>query len=256
MNIRVRSASSELWIFKQCSLSINERSLAELVCFEWPALSAIGEGGSGRDALANHLGGEAHRVLGCQLEQAVTGVALHVLVAVVLAFNVDHGGAVRAFALVQVSIIPFVIVGLGDLGQRCGLRDGVFCVMARLAGEAVRMAPRCFRELRAVSAAQAANVVHVADAVAVTLAAAAAGAFGTARHPIPSTIDALCIQPFLGGGEFYVRQVITVRLTVPAVIPDALQTAARALGPLAGNFRDQNLGVLAHGLSPVRRRPP
>ena len=38
-----------------------------------------------------------------------------------------------------------------------------------------------------------------------------------------------------------------MRFAVPAVIPDALRTAARAFGPLAGYFRDQNLGVLAHG---------
>ena len=46
------------------------------------------------------------------------------------------------------------------------------------------------------------------------------------------------------------------RVTVPAVIPDALSTASRALCPLSGNFRDQYLGVLAYGLSPARRRPP
>ena len=159
----------------------------------WGITSDRHGAGSGRDALANHLGGEAHRVLDCQLEQAVAGVALHVLVAVILGFNVDHGGAVRAFAFVQVAIIPLVIVGLGDLGQRCGLRNGVFCVLARFTGEAVRMAPRCFCELRAVSTAQTANVVLVAYRVAVFLTASVA--LGATRYPLPGPLDALGVQP-------------------------------------------------------------
>lgn len=67
------------------------------------------------DALANHFGGEAHRALGGKLEQTVAGVALHILVAVVLGFNVNDCGAMRALAFVLAAIVPLVVVGFSHL---------------------------------------------------------------------------------------------------------------------------------------------
>ena len=225
---------------------------------EWSArlasFRAIGEGGSGCDSFANYLGGEAHRVLSCQFEQAVAGIASHVLVAVVLGFNVDHGGAVRAFAFVQVAIIPLVIVGLGDPGQCCGLRNGVFCVLARFAGEAVRMTPWCFRELRAVSAAQAANIVFVANRVAVFLAAFVA--LGATRYLVPGAVDSLGIQPDFRRIKPNLWQSVAMWPVVAASVPDIGSARAQALSPIAGDFRDQDFGVLVHDFYPVRRRPP
>jgi hypothetical protein len=40
------------------------------------------------------------------------------------------------------------------------------------------------------------------------------------------------------------------------VIPDVGAAGAQALCPFAGDFRNQDLCVLVHGVSPVRRRPP
>lgn len=104
-------------------------------------LNAIGEGGSGGDPLADHRGGEAHRVLGHQFETAVAGIALHFFIAVVLRFNVDDSGAVRALTLVLAAIIPLVVFALGDLCQCRGFGLGIFRILAGLAGPAIRVTP-------------------------------------------------------------------------------------------------------------------
>lgn len=46
-----------------------------------------------------------------------------------------------------------------------------------------------------------------------------------------------------------------MRLSVQGVVPDAGVARACALFPIAGDFRNQDLRVLVHGVSPVRRRP-
>lgn len=122
-------------------------------CFEYPKSSDRHGVGSGGDAFADHCGGELSDVLGDQLEFAAAGIRGHVLVAVVFRLDVDDGCAMWALAFVLAAIIPLVVIALGDLGQGLRLRDGVFGVLAWFAGKAFRVAPRCFRKLRAVSAA-------------------------------------------------------------------------------------------------------
>lgn len=100
---------------------------------------------------------------------AAACIALHALVAVVLRLKVHDSGAVRAFAFVLAAIVPCVVVALGDLCQRLGFGLRIIGVLARLAGKAVRVAPWRFGELRSVSAAQATNVVLIANRVAVFL---------------------------------------------------------------------------------------
>lgn len=134
-------------------------------------LSAIGEDGSGGDAFADHLVGEDDGMLGGQFELAAACIAVHALVAVVLRLKVHDSGAVRVFAFVLAAIVPFVVVALGDLCQRLGFGLRIFCVLAGLAGKAVRVTPWHFRQFSTVSAAQATNVVFIANRVAVFLTA-------------------------------------------------------------------------------------
>lgn len=84
----------------------------------------------------------------------------------------------------------------------------------------------------------------------------AAGAFGTAGYPVPGTINAFGVQALFRSYQLDIRQAAAVWSAMPAVIPFTGMTAACALGPLAGNFRNKNLGVFAHGVSPCMRRPP
>lgn len=124
----------------------------------------------------------------------------------------------RAFAFVLAAVIPLVIVGLGDLSQRFGLRNGVFCVLARLTGEPVRMAPRCFRELRAVGAAQAANVVLIAHRVAVLITGSVA--LGTARNPVPGAVDSLGVEPDFWRIKPDLWQPVDMPTAMVASVPD------------------------------------
>lgn len=130
----------------------------------------------------------------------------------------NHRRAVRALALTLMAVIPLVELRFGDLGQRFGLRNGVFCVLARLACEAVRMALWCFRKLQSVSAAQTANIVLVAHRVAVLLAFSFA--LGAARHLVPSSIDTLGIKPWLWRVKPHLWRAIGVRPAMSGFVPD------------------------------------
>lgn len=187
-------------------------------------------------------------------ESAAAGVAVRIFIAVVFRLDVDHGRAVWAFALVLILEIRIVVFGVGKLGQSFGLGGSTFTVLAGLADKSIAPAPWGIGKRGPVGVAAHANIVFVADDVAVMLPAA--GAFGAAGHPVPGPINALCVQAFFRSGYLDIGQAVSVRLAVPTIVPDALMAAARALGPLAGNFRNQNLGVFAHGVSPCMRGPP
>jgi len=167
---------------------------------------------------------------------------------------VDDCGAVWALAFVLAAIVPLVVVALGNLGKRLRFGLRIFGVLAGLAGKTVRVTPWRFGELRAVSAAQPANVVLIANDVAPAFTGAVA--LGAARHPIPGIVDPLGVQPNLGRIQPHFGQSVAVRLAVQRMIPDVGVARLQAFSPLAGDFRNQDLRVLVHGVSPVRRRPP
>lgn len=103
----------------------------------------VGRGRLGCDAFADHSGGEGDGVFDLKLEITAASVAVHVLVAIVLCFDVDYGCAVRALAFVLGSIVPLVVVVFRDLGKCFGFGCSILTVLAWLADEAVRMTPRC-----------------------------------------------------------------------------------------------------------------
>lgn len=197
------------------------------------------------DAFADHYRGEGDAVFELEAEETAAGVAVHVFIAVVFSLHVDHRCAVRALALTLIAVIPLVVLILGDLCQRGGLRSGILTVLARRADKAVSSTPRGIRQRGPVRIAAHPCVVLVADAVAVTLTAA--GAFRTAGHPVPGSIDALGVQALFRSCQLDIRQTVAVWPAMPAVIPSTGMTAACALGPLARDLWDQNLGVFAHG---------
>lgn len=105
-----------------------------------------------------------------------------------------------------------------------------------------------------MNAAQPANVVLIANAVVPLFACAVA--LRAARNPVPGAVDTLGVQTYLGRGQAHFRKTIAMWLAVQRVILDVGAAGAQALRPFAGDFRNQDLRVLVHGVSPVRRRPP
>ena len=76
------------------------------------------------------------------------------------------------------------------------------------------------------------------------------------RYPVPGAIDSLGVQPYFWGIKPNLWQTVGMRLAVSSFIPDVCFPRAQAVRPFAGDFRDQDLRVLVHELSPVRRRSP
>ena len=105
-----------------------------------------------------------------------------------------------------------------------------------------------------MNAAQPANVVLIANAVAPLFACAVA--LRAARNPVPGAVNTFGVQTYLGRGQAHFGKPVAMWLAVQRVIPDVGAAGAQALRPFAGDFRNQDLRVLVHCESQVGRRPP